>query len=261
MKQVPERKPITVEDLLRVKRAERPDAEFWATWQRETRSKLKITMGEKRPWWRSSLPRVWIAVARWHVPVGATALAVLAFFSVREYQPSLPGVALAAPQSLAAQGIQASAEASHSNLLSELRQDQNSTEVSKSLSGDVARSVAMLAPADDFHQARVSPAARAIAANLAYARSFEPEMVSELRSQSTFLAVAPIEEPLARVPTTRDLKRDRIMASYQSGSNSNGAVGSLRQQDRILSRLSEDKLYDAGISRVGARGDRFSVKF
>ncbi|MFA5265821.1 MAG: hypothetical protein WC378_18530 [Opitutaceae bacterium] len=262
MKQAPLRKPVTVEDLLRVKRAERPTVEFWSAWQKETRGKLQIAMSEKRPWWRSSLPRIWIAVARWHVPVGATALAALAFFSVREYQPAIPGVAVSAPVSFSSASGQAARETSSSALLTELRQDRNSAaETAAFVPGEVARSVAMLAPAEETHQLTFSPAARAIADNLAHARSFELELSLESRDSSAFPRVAPVEEPLSRVPTTRDMKRDRIMASYQPGAYSSGGTGSSRQQDRIVSRLNEDQLYETAVSRVGARGDRFSVKF
>jgi hypothetical protein len=42
---------ITIEDLLRLKRAERPPAEFWARFESEIRAKQLAAIVNKRPWW------------------------------------------------------------------------------------------------------------------------------------------------------------------------------------------------------------------
>jgi hypothetical protein len=73
---------ITVEDLLRLKRAERPPAEFWATFESEIRAKQLSAIVNKRPWWDGISRVVW-AVHRHPVPVGAAAALALAFIGVR----------------------------------------------------------------------------------------------------------------------------------------------------------------------------------
>jgi|GEM_PF-210339 len=77
--QQPSSSRVTLEDLLRVKRAERPPAEFWVEFERNLRAKQLAAIVEKRPWWRS-----WrsISLSRWSLPVGAAAALVVALSSV-----------------------------------------------------------------------------------------------------------------------------------------------------------------------------------
>ena len=66
---------MTLEDILRLKRAERPSAEFWSQFDRELRVKQLAALVEKRPWWRTiSLGRILGGVRRFHLPLGATAV-------------------------------------------------------------------------------------------------------------------------------------------------------------------------------------------
>jgi hypothetical protein len=48
----PSEKP-TLEDLIRIKRAERPPAEFWQRFEEELRAKQLAAIVERRPWWQS----------------------------------------------------------------------------------------------------------------------------------------------------------------------------------------------------------------
>ena len=60
---------VTLEDLLRFKRAERPAPEFWAGFETQLKQRqLAAAIHEQHPWWRAALPRFAIAL-----PVGATA--------------------------------------------------------------------------------------------------------------------------------------------------------------------------------------------
>ena len=79
-----EKRPITLEDILRLKRAERPPAEFWESFDRELRAKQLAALVEKRPWWRS-LPRAFSlsGFTRFHLPVGATAVLAITFLATR----------------------------------------------------------------------------------------------------------------------------------------------------------------------------------
>jgi hypothetical protein len=81
----PSRPKITVEDLLRVKRAERPPVEFWARFEQELRAKQLAAIVDKRPWWHA-LSRTLAGTARFHLPLGATAVLALSVFVVREYR-------------------------------------------------------------------------------------------------------------------------------------------------------------------------------
>src|SRR5688572_7665440 len=78
-------RPITIEDLLRLKRAEVPPAEFWSTFDRELRAKQLAALLPKRRWWQTlpaaiaRLPR-----SRYRVPLGASAVLAITFFSVHD---------------------------------------------------------------------------------------------------------------------------------------------------------------------------------
>lgn len=81
------KRPVTLEDLIRLKRTERPAAEFWTQFDRELRAKQLAALVEKRPWWRTiSFAQVFAGMRRHHMLLGATAAVALAFFGVREYR-------------------------------------------------------------------------------------------------------------------------------------------------------------------------------
>jgi hypothetical protein len=79
------KRPITLEDLLRLKRAERPAAEFWTRFDRELRAKQLAALVKREPWW-SQLPVSWGWLHRHRLPIGATAILALSFVAVREYR-------------------------------------------------------------------------------------------------------------------------------------------------------------------------------
>lgn len=258
MSHEPDRKPISVEDLLRVKRAEKPNTEFWSSWQAEVRTKLKTADEQPRSWWSTSFPRIWISVARWHLPVGAAALAALVYVSVKEYRPVATSEVIT-PIAGGAEILQSVNVGQPATLLSELRDDKGKSDESSTLvSSDVLRSVVMLSSSDEVSASKLSRSARAIAANLAYLRSCDP-MLSLGEYRVSLLPSAPIQEPLTKVATTHESKQNQIIASYSSLAASGGS--SQRAQDRLLTRINDDQLYESAISRIGARGDRLSLKF
>jgi len=81
MNQNPDKK-ITVEDLLRLKRSERPPAEFWATFESEMRAKQLAAIVVRRPWWDGA-SRILSIVHRHSLSFGAVAALALAWTGVR----------------------------------------------------------------------------------------------------------------------------------------------------------------------------------
>jgi len=76
-----------VEDLLQVKRAERPPPEFWARFERELRQKQLAALVERRSWWHG--PAAAFTHLGWlRLPVGAMAVLAVTVVSVRQYSPS-----------------------------------------------------------------------------------------------------------------------------------------------------------------------------
>lgn len=98
---------VTLEDLLRVKRAERPPPEFWAEFERSLRAKQLAAIVEKRPWWRS-----FTGLSRWSLPVGAAAALTVSFAVVGHFRTK-PAATVAsatdaeAPRAIAPQIISA----------------------------------------------------------------------------------------------------------------------------------------------------------
>ena len=85
MSELDQRPKVTVEDLLHLKRAERPAAEFWGNFERELRQKQLTALLEKRPWWQE-LPQ--FLARRAYLPVGATAILAFTLVSVKYYAPA-----------------------------------------------------------------------------------------------------------------------------------------------------------------------------
>jgi hypothetical protein len=80
------KRPVTLEDLLRLKRAERPPAEFWGRFDRELRTKQLAALVEKHSWWDRFAASFGLLAARYRVPVGATAILGLSFVTINEYR-------------------------------------------------------------------------------------------------------------------------------------------------------------------------------
>ena len=75
---------VTVEDLLRLKRAERPPAEFWSTFEAEIRAKQLSAIVNRRPWWHG-LSRAAAVVSRYQLPFGAAAALAVTWAGVHYY--------------------------------------------------------------------------------------------------------------------------------------------------------------------------------
>jgi hypothetical protein len=82
---------VSLGELLRLKRAERPEPEFWARFEQDLRAKQLAAIVEKRPWWVAlRLPLATRALSRWTVklPLGAAAVLALSVVVVREDRPN-----------------------------------------------------------------------------------------------------------------------------------------------------------------------------
>jgi hypothetical protein len=97
---------VTVEDLIRLKRAERPPQEFWAQYDAQMRAKQLAAIVVRRPWWDGAA-HVLARLTRYSLPVGAAAAVTLTWIGVRHLQApsrvsseslSRPVAAAAAPK-------------------------------------------------------------------------------------------------------------------------------------------------------------------
>lgn len=266
---------VSLEELLRLKRAERPDPEFWNHFEQQLRAKQLASIMVRKPWWQD-LSSVWSRFARLQLPVGAAAVLAVTFLVVREYRPwassavSRPAdteaVALASPSALV--GVAGGAEE---------RGVAVASTHAETAAVETSVPVAAVAPAVDVGTLSVTrrlsgeltPSARSIAANLAAVEAsgeadgvlFGSGSLTNFERQVAQGRQA-TAEPLAQMASPRDARRARLMAALDSHSRltTGDNSGVVRSRDRIASRIEEDQLYDS-VSRLGVGGDRLTLKF
>ncbi len=260
---------VTVEDLLSLKRAEQPDSEFWHQFEREMRVKQLAAIVEPRPWWAPFI-RVGSRMARFQLPVGATAILALTFLTVREYRlPEASTIQFTAQDIVAATPVDMSepvvpagvVEASSSETITEHAVSQTETLVA---SNQVA--VEPSAPAVEVQPENVySPAEEAIAANLAAVEAKTPELARLIARVSGVAEIinprvpSKVVDPLARVTTPSTNRTSRLLARALPANYSaeRETRGSMTRVDR---GLTEERVYDS-ISRFGVKADRLAISF
>jgi hypothetical protein len=261
---------ITIESLIRLKRAERPAPEFWLNFDRELRQKQLAALVEKRPWWQN-LPRFF--VRKVYLPVGATAILTFTLVSVRYYAPSQvaqagSAVALTAASSQTPDSKLISSTLVSSPLVNRVEQLTPEAPV-EILSNSLVEPSARNSPADVVSPAYVehsdSPSARSIAANLAHVEQSEPELLnavlgtrfgSPARGQATLSATV-VE--LASL-TTGSARRTRLVAHYNDHQVNSEPATSDSVRERLSHRLADADFNDR-FSRIGLKGDQVSLKF
>ena len=274
------KRPVTLEDLLRLKRAERPSAEFWNNFDRELRAKQLAAIVEKRPWWQT-FSRAFAGLSRYHVPLGATAILALTMISIREFRAVGPGqmpekaggnVAVASMPGLAPLAANEGGSTSRQSAAVTFASD-NDAVADLALNSDTAvpsdssEVTTPVTAATDLEAASpgISPSARSIAGNLAVAQSADLGVARDLFGAArgfearAMPARAPKVDPLAQMASPADARRSRLLnaASLTTASYAPSA----HTGERIASRLSDDRLYDSIAGRFGASGDRVSLKF
>lgn len=281
---------VSLEQLLRVKRAERPAPEFWQQFERELRVKQLAAIVEPRPWWAPFI-RLSTRVARYQLPVGATAILALTFLTVREYRlpetdtayaptvvqtkvDTMPGPAVTAPVSAKSEPVVATAQPSPTTLVEKVGSSREMASATSSAGStspvQVTGMVAMLGGGNGLTSAQAddSPAARAIAANLAAVRARAPELVQMMEQVSGVMNIInppehrQVDEPLTRVQAPTENRRTArlISTALPTARFASGEVGDPVSMDRINRRLTEERLYDS-VSRFGVEGDRVAFKF
>lgn len=273
MKHDSPRSKVTVEDLLRVKRAERPSPDFWVRFEQELRAKQLAAIVEKRPWWHA-WPRGLIHGSRWYLPAGASAALALSFFAVREYNhssllasgamttvaaspamPSMPDTVAMTPASegtpvhefasMAAPG--ASQPALEPVVASNVRP------------GEIARVISLMGAdshADDASRDS-SPASRLVTANLALNQALSLDSVGSLGAAGGFetrglpaLRSSSDTEPLAQISTPKY----RSSARYLTTALPAGFVfetASARPAESTKNHISDRALREDSVSRIG----------
>ncbi len=283
-----QKNPITLEDLLRLKRAERPPAEFWPEFERELRAKQLAALVTRRPWWRTLPQRAFAGLARYHLPLGATAVLALTFISVREYQTTAPERGLApnsgAP-SVAATSASAETEITAANtgaIVLSLPAREEFAAVStpvdetastqtvgeratepQALTGDVSAMNTLVGVAAPGERDELA-SARSIPENFTAVQTegqFNRSLLGNQRGFETRVMPARAVDPLAQMTPPSQARRSRYLGKALPASAATTPPAG-RSSERLANRLSDDRLYES-VSRYAFGGDRVSlmVKF
>lgn len=265
-----QRSRVTVEDLLRLKRAERPDPEFWNKFEVELRQKQLAALVQRGPWWHR-LPQLF--ARRAYVPIGAAAVLTVTLVSVRTY---LPGQFAGVPESVAPATEMAVASAGSSPGLlahSEARIQEvaaidpdggtHAAESELQLSAQLPDQAHDLVPWSARRSAD-TPSARSIAANLARLEQTEPELVNALlathrnESRSVQESAAPFAEFAAITAVAS--RRNRVLSQLTDRQFTPDPSAPEVVRERLARRLGDTEL-TGGWTRVGVKADRVSLKF
>jgi len=269
---------ITIEDLLRLKKVERPSADFWVTFERELRQKQLSALVEKRTSWRD-IPQFF--VRRAYLPIGATAILAFTLVSIKFYSSSaVPQVAESttastspvksdyeAPVTSSAEVVYISPSVS-SPLVNRADQTVALTEVSTVHSSPqpTAESATDALQPQFVPASENSPSARSIAANYARLEQSEPELInsvlgSRLSAPSRLRAATstPVVE-LASLQTVSS-KRTRLLARYNERQPAADLTAPDAVRERVSRRLGDSDFNDHFNRGVGLKGDKVSLKF
>jgi hypothetical protein len=260
---------VTVEDLIRLKKAERPPAEFWATFESQIRTKQLSAIVGRRPWW-DRFSGILGIVNRHQLSFGAAAAFVMAFAGFR-YVNSHAGTesarSVSVPAPVAEAVIEAVPKAAAPMVV---RVDSPGNEVAVEVRESVpAPQTVVNATASHLTQPPVaiasdsltkSPFVDGIAIQLADFR----EPVSEYARPSVFgsdrefeqpaaASRPPVSEPLARMDPAAERRARLLAPAFPAGASSALAGDWMRQ------RSSDDRMYES-MDR-GSNDDRMLVGF
>lgn len=281
-----EKRPVAIEDLLRLKRAERPPAEFWARFDRELRAKQLSALVAKRPWWQR-LPRTFTGFGRYSLPLGAAAVLTVTFVSLREQPGAAPTqshataagrvVTVAPPATIArVEPAPVRDNTALRTVAAERLSSQNLAHADVDSAAEVVTAgefVASHAPAaeplvaaagSEFARGEGMTGLRYIGPALTVAAaSVEPKHSAAFLPSATHGFEARVlpgrttVEPLQQITPPGERTRHKILTAMMTMSATDL---SSRTGERAADRLSEERLYDQ-VSRFGARGAGVSMKF
>lgn len=263
------RAKITLDELLRLKRAERPTPEFWASFERELRQKQLAALVDRRPWWQE-LPQ--FLSRRAYIPVGAAAILAFTVVSVRYYAPTpvarvdstlSPAVAIAvAPAAVSQTPASASIPAQDESPVLTV-DDRTAIAANTSLSDTLPERALELTPWSAPRSVD-TPSARSIAANMANVEQQEPDLVSTgFGSRPTHQSRA--QEAVARTAELAAVsafasKRSRLLAQFADRHFTPEPQAPEILRERLARRMA-DQDYNERFSRVDLQADRVLVKF
>ncbi len=263
---------VTIEDLLHLKRAERPAADFWTDFERELRQKQLAALLEKRPWWQD-LPQLF--ARRAYLPVGATA--ILAFTLVSVKYSTLPapvarmdGAAEASHsvavihsnESLAARAATAPASSPLVNRREAPAVEAGEHTLVRSGDSPAFTKTDEHTPVVAATVSAETPSARSIAANFARMEQSEPELFNAVLGSrlSSRARVQPAAGPVLELASLSNnaSRRSRLLARYDEHAPSPELTAPEPVRERLSRRLGDAEAGER-FNRIGLKGDQDSL--
>lgn len=262
------KKSVTLEDLLHLKRSERPSPEFWSQFERELRQKQLTALVQKRRWWHD-LPV--LLSRKVYVPAGAAAVVAFTLMAARYSTSSVAPVAATVPNLASVDRTmevlpvtevtvsdRASARADDAPTSRSRSSHPVATPATLTDANTGMTEVVGLLPAPAPSPETERPSARSIAANLARLEQTEPELVNAVMGSrlTPVRATSAVDETLAENNSGR---KYRLIARYADHSLSPEPVAPLVTRERLARRLADDM--NDRVSRLGVEGSQVSLKF
>jgi hypothetical protein len=257
------RSKITVEDLLHLKRSERPPAEFWNRFESELRQKQLAALLERRPWWHGLSQLV---TRRAYLPIGATAVFAFTLVSVKYYGSGEPAPEFVPVVSHAAH-LQASTHAVPVVAVAQTREIERSPTADRtvvSLSEQLPDRASELTPWSAPRTVE-TPSAQSIAASMARLELSEPDLANTAFGGAFPSAVSRVRPDAASAVEFTDVsssasKRSRLLAQLEERRFTPEPQAPEVVRERLARRLADSDFNDS-LSRVGLDRGGVSLKF
>lgn len=263
---------ITLENLLRLKRAERPSPEFWVNFEAELRQKQLAALVKQRSWWQHFSP---LLARRAYLPIGAAAILTITLASVQFYAPSQLAQAeaeLPSPVSrlTASVPLTTSTVASIATVIDVREESSEQLEVRSPVVATVKLSEQLPPRAGELlpwgaPRVEDTPSARSIAANLARLAETEPDLVNSLLASRTLTGFHSIQDgastamEMVAVSAVAS-RRNRLLAAFSDRQFAPDPTAPEVVRERMARRLGDTE-QSGGWTRVGLKADRVSLKF
>jgi hypothetical protein len=270
MRQPEHRPQITIEDLLRLKRAERPSPEFWSRFEKELHQKQLAALVQRRSWWQN-LPQ--LLSRRAYLPVGATAVLAFTLISVR-YTTSGTTARLEDPIETTAPAARhvplatvatpvAVAAVPAREVQAPSIDDRTAVAANTTLSEQLPEHAIHLAPWSAPMQPD-TPSARTIAATIATLEQTQPELANVVMG-GRVPSGNHVEEAVSRTAELATVaavasKRGRLLAQFNDRHFTPEPQAPEVLRERLARRMASEEINER-FSRVDLQADRVLVKF
>ena len=275
MNETPRKTTVSVEDLLRVKRAEQPPAAFWNQFEQGLRTKQLAAIVEPRPWWAPFI-RIGARISRFQLPVGATAILAITLFTLREYQPAsqnptfepvVQTTSVTTPVTV--EGKASAVDATNTAAVSStdvMAEEQVPVSVAVSPRDEQAAPATASAVGAASHVAMIDSelsSARYMADRLAAAQPSDSNLDQLLGRAARNPDVSSVpSEPLAQISMPGESRLYRLHGGVVQPASVGTTDSALRVNPQTARHLTERRLSEIDVvSRLDVGGNRLTVKF